>query len=274
MNTQFLIFTDLDGTLLDHDTYSHSAADSTISALKKARIPIIPTTSKTFAELSVLQEELALSGPFIVENGAAIHVPHGFFKKKPNNTQWQNNSWVRQFSSKKNYWLNLLSKIEPEFKGQFTHFSTMTNEQICAATGLTPEAAERAANRQYGEPVLWLGDELGKAKFIEVLKQKGARPLQGGRFIHVSGECDKGSALQWLVQEYKNQYPNLVCQSIALGDGGNDIAMLEAADFAIRILSPSHPPPTLTRQDGVITSTKLGPEGWSETLNNLLINYL
>ena len=34
-----LIYTDLDGTLLDHHTYSFDAARSTLAALKRARHP-------------------------------------------------------------------------------------------------------------------------------------------------------------------------------------------------------------------------------------------
>ena len=42
-----VIYTDLDGTLLDHHTYSFDAARSTIAALSERGIPVIPCTSKT-----------------------------------------------------------------------------------------------------------------------------------------------------------------------------------------------------------------------------------
>jgi mannosyl-3-phosphoglycerate phosphatase len=74
-----LVFTDMDGTLLDHHTYSFEAAKPALSALESKSIPVIPTTSKTFAELQPLRERIGLDGPFIVENGAAIFIPHGFF---------------------------------------------------------------------------------------------------------------------------------------------------------------------------------------------------
>jgi mannosyl-3-phosphoglycerate phosphatase len=49
----------------------------------------------------------------------------------------------------------------------------------------------------------------------------------------------------------------------------NDIAMLEAAHIAIRILSPVNPPPSV-KKDEVYTSTLPGPEGWNEMLTQLL----
>jgi hypothetical protein len=38
----------------------------------------------------------------------------------------------------------------------------------------------------------------------------------------------------------------------------------------VRILSPSHKPPKLDKQDNVITSTSEGPAGWSESLEKVI----
>ena len=139
---------------------------------------------------------------------------------------------------------------------------------------VSQEEAERAANRQYGEPVLWKSDEQTKQEFIEALINIGAKPLQGGRFIHVSGDCNKGSALEWFIAEYARQNPDIKCKSIALGDGQNDVAMLEAAEYAVRILSPVNEPPMLNKTENVITSTKTGPAGWTESLTQIFKNTL
>ena len=78
-----LVFSDLDGTLLDHHTYSFAAALPMLDKLKSQQIPVIPNTSKTFAELTEFTEQLDKDGPFIVENGAAIYIPIDFFKTQP-----------------------------------------------------------------------------------------------------------------------------------------------------------------------------------------------
>ncbi|RDV27337.1 HAD-IIB family hydrolase [Alteromonas aestuariivivens] len=264
-----VIFTDMDGTLLDHHTYSFEAAIPTLEMLKTRNIPVIPTTSKTFAELLELRKQIGLDGPFIVENGAAIYIPHGFFKQKPAGTTWQDGFWCKAFISNKGYWLKLLEVIKPEFSGKLTHFSSMTIEDIQEATGLDEAAASRAAQRQFGEPILWTGSDSEKEQFIQVIRSRGGYPLEGGRFIHLSGDCNKGAALSWFMEEYQRQH-HADSTSIALGDGKNDVAMLEVADIAVRIASPSHPPPQLEKQQQVYTSTRLGPEGWTETLTQLL----
>ncbi len=270
MKTQYIIFTDMDGTLLDHNTYSHAEAESMLGQLKAANIPVIPTTSKTFAEVIILREQIGLTGPFIIENGAAVYIPDDFFKQNPVNSQWKNGYWVYQFCSEQQYWLSLLKQVENHFSGCFTHFSAMSTEEIVDATGLTFIEAERAATRQFSEPVLWKSDEQRKQQFINALISVGASPLQGGRFIHVSGDCNKGMALEWLMAELSRQLPDATYESIALGDGQNDVAMLEAAYYSVKILSPVNKLPVLTKQKNVLTSTKTGPVGWSESLTQIL----
>lgn len=259
----------MDGTLLDHDTYSFDAAKPTLDALAARGIPVIPTTSKTFAEMLVLRDTIGLNGPFIVENGAAIYIPHGFFAKKPTGTVWQDGFWCQSFISSKAHWLKMLEVVKADFEGLFTHFAQMSISDIQSATGLDEASAGRAAQRQFGEPVLWQGDNEQKQAFIAALRERGATIMEGGRFIHISGDCSKGVALTWFMQEYQRQV-DAAATSIALGDGKNDIAMLEAATIAVRIASPVHPPPDLEKQKQVYTSTLHGPEGWTEMLTQLL----
>ncbi|VDZ63134.1 Putative mannosyl-3-phosphoglycerate phosphatase [Serratia odorifera] len=71
-----LIFTDLDGSLLDHHSYRWDAAKPWLDRLAQAKVPLIVATSKTAAEVQQLQQQLGLSAlPFIAENGAQIVFP-------------------------------------------------------------------------------------------------------------------------------------------------------------------------------------------------------
>lgn len=265
-----LIFTDLDGTLLDHHTYKTDAAHSTIKQLKTADIPIILNTSKTTAELLVIREQLALDTPFIIENGAAVFIPKHTFEKQPLNTITIDGYWVKEFSSPRKHWLTLLDKNTAEFKEQYKGFSSLSVAELSEITGLNLEEAKRAKQRQYGEPIQWLGNEKSKEKFIALLLFLGASVVQGGRFIHINGHCNKGEALTWLTEQYNINNQNTRFNTIALGDGENDIAMLKAADIAIQIRSPVHDFPYISNQKNVIQTNKFGPEGWAEALQTLL----
>jgi len=264
------IFTDLDGTLLDHDSYSFTPALSTLAKLKRAAIPVIPNTSKTYAELLALRKQLDLNGPFIIENGAAIYIPVNYFSHQPIGTIQQDGYWVKSLVHSRDHWLSLLPTVPVELTTLFTSMNTMTLNDIVDATGLDEASAALASQRQYGEPILWKGNAAQKQIFIQHFKKQGATILEGGRFLHICGDCNKGKAMNWLMNQFKLFNPQQTPYSIALGDGNNDIAMLEAAQYAAIILSPVHIPPKLKRRQHLITSKSTGPTGWAEVLATLL----
>jgi len=68
--TLLLIFTDLDGTLLDHDTYDFSPARPALKALRAAQVPLILCSSKSFVEMKYWQEKIGVNHPFITEMAA------------------------------------------------------------------------------------------------------------------------------------------------------------------------------------------------------------
>ena len=269
-----LVFTDLDGTLLDHYSYQTEDAEETIVALKFHDIAIIPNSSKTLAEILLIRQQLHLSSPFIIENGAAVYIPIGYFKKQPADTQLQGDFWVKPFSRSKDHWLSLLTQEAAQFSEHFQGFSQLTNQQLAVLTGLSIEQATMAKKRQYGEPLNWLGSEILQTEFIEYMRALGANVLQGGRFIHVSDHCDKGLAQSWLVEQYQHNNPENEITSIALGDSDNDSAMLEVASVAVQIRSPVHDFPQLKRQHEVYQSRQYGPAGWAECLHQIVLSTL
>lgn len=270
MNKEWIIFTDLDGSLLDHENYSHKAADELLQELQQHKIPLILTTSKTRAEVMSIRAELHNQHPFIIENGAAIFIPQGYFPTKPKGCIALDDFWVFSFCETRNHWLALLNKAKEIFPHDFSHFSAMKEEVISEMTGLSIEQAQQANDREYGEPISWLVGDEDKKNFILWLQEQGGHVLQGGRFLHLSGTCDKGNALAWLTQEYKTQGVFAHAKTIAIGDSGNDIAMLEQADLALIIRSPVHAPPKLKRLRGFFTSEEFGPRGWNSGLRKIL----
>lgn len=81
--TSWVVFTDLDETLLDRETYSFEAARAALSELARRRIPIVFCTSKTSAESLELQSRMGIDEPFAYENGGGIRLPRGYFGVQP-----------------------------------------------------------------------------------------------------------------------------------------------------------------------------------------------
>ena len=76
---KFLIFSDLDGTFLNHNTYSYGSLKNYINNLD-LEFELIFVTSKTFGEIIEIQNKLNINHPFIPENGACIFFPPGYLK--------------------------------------------------------------------------------------------------------------------------------------------------------------------------------------------------
>ena len=247
-----LVVTDLDGTLLDHHTYSHTPAKALLKALRDARIPVIANTSKTRAEWLPLAAELGNQDPFVVENGSAIFLPDGE---------------TGVFGIPRETILEILAPMRGRYR--FKSYADWNTADIMARTGLDRESAELSARRDFSEPLEWHGSEEENAAFRLELENHGLTTLRGGRFLHVLGRTDKGKAVDFL---RARAAPGTTV--IALGDGPNDIAMLRAADIGIVIKSPTGHGLDFTSEHRVIRSTLEGPEGWVETLKPLLDSHL
>lgn len=72
-----IIFTDLDGTLLDEVSYSCDQAQAALKLIAQSGTPLIFCSSKTHSEIERLRSRLHNAHPFITENGAGIFIPHG-----------------------------------------------------------------------------------------------------------------------------------------------------------------------------------------------------
>ena len=271
--TRFLIVTDLDGSLLDHYTYSAAPAMPLLKELHESDVPVVLCSSKTRAEMKQLRRRLGLSTPYIVENGAAVFIPSEGSFKRPKDTESVEGDWCHRFGPGRRHWLNLLETLPSKLDNSWRGFSDLTIHQIADLTGLSKDDAALAAAREFGEPVQWLGTLAEQEQWCAWLEERGAKILRGGRFLHVAGPWDKGMALQWLRDALAAELSDSVAEqeplvTIALGDSHNDIAMLEAADYAVVIRSPVHPPPPVSGQQRVYVTRATGPLGWVEGIRH------
>lgn len=256
-----VVFSDLDGSLLDHHTYSYAPATPGMKRLEDADIPLVLATSKTRDEVQVFVRELGLDTPFIIENGGGILIPSGYFDGAGSSSADYNEVVL---SAPVHELQHVLDQARADGY-QFRTMLEMELAQIVDLTGLKPEEAERAARRHYTIPLVWQDAQEKLEGFIKLVEQAGYKLLRGGRFFHLQGQTDKSLAMQELLRRYENFYGEAVT-SVALGDSGNDRRMLESADYAIVIPAARNGAMTLDKKEGVHTASVPGPGGWNEGL--------
>jgi len=277
---QILIFTDLDGTLIDHDTYDFKEAQPALDQLRSRSIPVIICSSKTRAEIEVYRRRMGLSDPFIVENGGAIFIPsHTLDLSSPPPSRGR--VWVGvKFVERGPYHVVELGvpyahlcTIWKEIKKKnfrMKGFSEMTIEEIAACTGLPLEEAPLAARREYSEPFVFSDTSAQLRRLESLLQKRGLRITRGGRFYHMIGLNDKGTAVQVLRRAYANTYPDKRIWAAGLGDSANDIPMLRHVDMPIVIRKKTGEWEHIQGVEPVICSDKAGPRGWAETIQTIL----
>jgi mannosyl-3-phosphoglycerate phosphatase len=257
-----ILFTDLDGTLLEESTYAFEGALPGIRALQSLRIPIVFCTSKTFAETIGLQESMGITDPFIVENGGAIYFRPG--QVEPTGLEVNaRESWNR---------VNLGVPYRALVTGiNLRGFSEMTAAEVAADCGLSLAAAMQSKQREFDEPFVLLNERPEDlARIIQMAQGVGLSVSTGGRYHHLSGRSDKGRAVRLLCEFLrKNRGP---LRSVGLGDSPNDLPMLQAVDLPILVQRPNgtYSPDLAENLPQAIHAPGVGPEGWNAAVQALL----
>jgi mannosyl-3-phosphoglycerate phosphatase len=264
-----IIFTDLDGTLLD-DTYSFNDALPALSLMKRHNVPLVICSSKTRAEIELYRKRLNNHHPFVSENGGGIFIPRGHFGSKfiidSNQLTTDSKYDIIRLGTEYVQLLESLKAIREEgfaVKG----FGDMSVEEVSQAMGLTNEEAKMAKQRDFDEPFFYSGREEEIGALLNATKKRGLN-ITRGRIYHLLGQSDKGKAVNILTDLYRRKYGAVV--TIGLGDSPNDVPMLGGVDMPI----------VVQNKDGVyddsimslkpIKARGIGPLGWNNAMLSLL----
>jgi mannosyl-3-phosphoglycerate phosphatase len=266
---RMIIFTDLDGTLLDYENYSYSDASPALKFINDKKIPLVFCTSKTRVEVETLQKEIGVNNPFIVENGSAIFIPkehhiHEIDGSTDAGDYWQiilgvNYQTIRSF----------IKNIDKQFKVK--GFGDMNVKDISKLTGLSVEKAAMAKLREFTEPFV-----ISDPKNIPEIKKSALfydiAVTKSGRFYHFIGNnSNKGVA----VTRLRNIYSRLTKQemlTIGLGDSTNDFPMLISVDIPVLIPNSDGSYADLDLP-GIIRAAFPGSKGWNNTILSLLATF-
>jgi len=272
--TNLIIFTDLDGTLLDSE-YSFAEAKPALRIIQENGVPLVLCSSKTKAEIVHCRKKLNNRHPFISENGGGIFLPSEYFGFRIQGAgfrvQKEENYAIIKLGTDYSDLRRALHELRSE-GFDVTGFGDMRIKEVSLLTGLRPADAARAKQRFFDEPFVFRGGASDIKKMKKRIQAKGFKYTQG-EFFHIMGNSDKGRAVEVLKDLYTKQRGEII--SIALGDSVNDIEMLDKADYPVVIQKQdrSYNSEVMKKVKGCIKSGGVGPEGWNRAVLKLLYQF-
>jgi mannosyl-3-phosphoglycerate phosphatase len=267
MPTHKVVFTDIDGTLIDINTAEYGKETKRlVSIMKEKNIPLILTSAKTRQEQDKMRDDLGLSDPYIIENGGAILIPKSYFPeyflkeiKYPiieteeaektniykNYKSAESTRGIRktpvdkmisgvmliELGKSTDIIRARLSDIRKKYNINFTGVADISVEELSNLTSMPLDQAKRMAHRDYGETLLQI-QEKDISRFTRYAHEAAMKVIHGGRFFDVTAGNDKGLAVGILKTLFKNMFRDDVT-FIGIGDSVNDIPMLSLMDVPI-----------------------------------------
>jgi mannosyl-3-phosphoglycerate phosphatase len=265
---KIVVFTDLDGSLLDAVTYSFDKARLALDELRSRNIPLILTSSKTRGEIEVIRHRLGFYHPFISENGGALFVPREYFRISLEEVLPHGSYHRLELGTPYSLLRTVLKEIACATECRLRGFGDMPIEEIVSRTGLPSSLARLAMQREYDEPFVVEGSPASFERFVRECERREIQCTRGGRFFHLGRGTDKGKACRHLIEWYRREYggDQSTVLTIGIGDSANDLSMLEVVDRPILVQQPdgSYDPnvtlPNLTYSQGS------GPAGWNQAV--------
>jgi len=255
-----LIFTDLDGSLLNRDTFKFEEIKEYIKELILKGILIIPNTSKTEKEILDFNNELGSALPYISENGAAI-----------NGLDLVNSDLPKELilSREKDNLIKIFEKSVPvNLQTKCKWLSEMKKKKQSLIFGLENEKLKMALDRKYTIPFIFEGNKNEKKELFKIVKKNGLALQEGGRVINLTDKVNKAKALEVFVRFFKKNNKNV--KTIAVGDNYNDLDMLKTSDFPCLVFNDQFTLDEIHINNLIVTN-KPSPEGWADVIKTALV---
>jgi len=263
-----IIFTDLDGTLLDSERYSYEPALEALKEISVHHIPLVIVSSKTKKEIEFIRNDLENDHPFVSENGGGIFIPDGYFPFPVDCSGLTERYLVIESGIPYTRLTEFFDGIAREHALPVRGFHSLSLEEISGITGLSINLSAMAKEREYDEPFLFNGDHAQWKMLEKLTESEGFTLTRGGKFNHLSGTHNKGTAVRTLITLYRRLHPEALIAG--LGDAANDLPFLRMVDYPVLL-----PKADGTYEPGVDISklhraSQPGPAGWSRAVLELI----
>jgi mannosyl-3-phosphoglycerate phosphatase len=209
-----------------------------------------------------------------VENGAAIFVPQGLFTFPLERARTKSCYEVIELGMPYHMLRDVLKQVEDAVETPLRGFGDLSVDEIMEVTGLSSADAALAGMREYDEPFLLEAPQPLVEEVCRQIAKRGLRWSKTGRLFHLSGDHDKGEAVELLMRCYQREqrlrFQTQAVQSVGIGNSIHDVSLLAVVDHPILVQKPDGSfdtdvlLPRLTRTRG------MGPTGWNDAVLKLL----
>lgn len=271
---KIVLFTDLDGTLLDQFDFTWDAARPVLERLYIEKIPIIFCTSKTRQETIYYRGMIGVEDPFIVESGAATFVPFGYFDYQVSDKLREGYEFLEKANDRSAI-RRFVQSCQHEWPEQFLGLNNMDTEKIQQISRIPRHVAEMSIQREYNEFFYFQldADEPFPQKLLTMAGKENLQLNGEGKFHHIMGNYDRGQAVRELLDLYR-RFQAIDCISIGIGDSISDLAMLKSVDipYLVKNYRDSYDEMILNQIDAKLADG-VGPEGWAKAVQEILDEY-
>jgi len=257
---KILIFSDLDGSLLDKETFKFDVIKDYLKELISSGILIIPNSSKTESELLDFNKQCNLDFSFISENGSSIYGLNKIDQSLPQRVVISRSIDEIQ----KIYDAN----ISLDFKNKITPILELEIDEQQKIFGLPLNKISLATKRMHSIPIQFSGTETEKNNFIKNINEIGLTAQSGGRIINICDNTNKSKAMSKAVKLIRKQLGNEFI-TIGVGDNENDIEMLKQTDYPCLVKNENFDS-SLINIDNLIKSSKPSPLGWADVIKTAI----
>ncbi len=267
-----VIFTAVEGALLDPKSQSWSAATEALEEIGRRQVPLILVASGTRAELEPFRAKIGHGYPFITESGGGLFMPDGYFTQKLQGAVRMGRYFCVAFGRPYAEAVAVAEELAEESGATIEGYAQMSAREIARNTGEPVRQAELAKQREFSERFFFAGDaDAVQEKFERAAREQKWDAIRGEPFWELRSGNDEARALRHLMRLIREaQHSRL--RAIAVGSSARDLPLLAAADQAVMLphRGQDFDPALTSKLPSAIPAEASGPAGWNDAVLKLL----
>jgi mannosyl-3-phosphoglycerate phosphatase len=231
-----VVFSDLDDSLFEAHAFSVDAsARRALNRLEHQQLPLVFSSSRTRAEIELIQQELGINHPFVAEGGAAVFLPRGYFAFRAAESVQVSGYDMIQFGRPYSEVVAVLHHSAGRLGVSVLGFSEMSVAEVALDYEVPMLQARLAKLRDYSELFRVVdGKPRAILRLIKALRAAGFSCACRGRYYHVGAlHHDVGS--HFLRGLFRRAFGQVV--TVAFGDHRSTASLLRHADIPLVVRS-------------------------------------